>query len=125
LPNPDKIGAYLNFLGHLEMNASNTKLATVEKEILVDMKIEFAEMGGELFYFPAIGLTVAMVPAGEVAKVATAVASPLEKKFRRKVGAYKAIERVMWNHEYTLVPLPYSLEHFAESLAATCANLQA
>ncbi len=102
------------------MNQSNTKLNTEEKEILVEMKIEFADLGGEVFYFPEHGLTIAMIPAGEVTKVATSVSSPNEKKFRRKVGAYKAINRVMWDGEYMLVPMLVSNEIWAREFAVLC-----
>ena len=107
------------------MNQSNTKLSTEEKEILVEMKIEFEGLGGEVFYFPESGITIAMLPAGEVTKVSTSVSSPNEKKFRRKVGAYKAINRVMWDGEYMLVPMLQDNEIWAREFVEICGDCQA
>lgn len=102
------------------MNASNTKLSREEKEILVDLKNEFAEKNGRVFYFKEAGMTVAMMLAGEVCKVATAISSPLEKKFRRKVGAYNAISRVMLDNEFALIPTPYNCGVWAEEFVDVC-----
>ena len=104
------------------MNQSNTKLTAEEKEMLVEMKIEFADLGGEVFYFPEHGLTIAMLPAGEVTQVATSVSSPNEKKFRRKVGAYKAVSRLMWEVEYMIVPMLASNEIWAYEFAELCSE---
>ncbi|MFI3219376.1 MAG: hypothetical protein QX189_09675 [Methylococcales bacterium] len=104
------------------MNQSNTRLSADEKEILVDMKEEFADAGGEAFYFPESGLTVAMLPAGVVTKVATAFSSPMEKKFRRKVGAYKAISRVWWDCECMLIPSVACNEDWASEFNMLCVD---
>jgi len=104
------------------MNQSNTKLTAEEKETLVEMKIEFEELGGEVFYFPNHSLTIAMIPAGDVTRVATSVSSPNEKKFRRKVGAYKAINRLVWDGECMIIPTIASNEIWAHGFADLCSD---
>ena len=88
---------------------SNTKLSKVQKMGLVEMQQIHSEDSGELYFFPDVGLTVAMLPAGNVCRVATAINSPWEKKFRRKVGAFKALERLE-NGEDMLILMPVLLK---------------
>lgn len=76
---------------------SNTKLNAKTKSILKDMKIEAKNMGitvvnnGET--------TFAYQLKGNTVKFSTSVSSPDENKFRRKVGEYLAIERLMWDNK--------------------------
>ena len=103
---------------------SNTKLNRDEKEYLRELKTAQDVKGGELFFYPDIGFTVAVLPAGDVCRVATYVSSPLEQKFRRKVGAFNALCRLM-DDEFILIPLPDGFHNWAEQFAQLCAEYQA
>lgn len=71
-----------------------TKLDKIDKQILKQMKGEFAAKGGVLV---AVGrMTFAFQPTGpNRAKVSWAIASREETKIRRKVGEYKALDRML------------------------------
>ena len=84
------------------MNASNSKLSAEQKEIFKGMKADFT---GEIFSFPEAGLTIAIEHKGlNTSRVAMSVMSPDETKFRRKVGKYHALSKLMYNGEFMTVP---------------------
>lgn len=82
--------------------ASNTKLNQTEKEILRDFK---DEMPKNMAFGQSGRVTVLAQITGNVVKFSTAVASPDEKKIRRKVGQYHAADR-WYNHMQAVMPLP-------------------
>lgn len=82
--------------------ASNTKLNQTEKEILREFK---AEMPKNMAFGQSGRITVLAQITGNVVKFSTAVASPDEKKIRRKVGQYLAVCR--WDNDmHAVMPLP-------------------
>ena len=82
--------------------ASNTKLDSAQKEILRDFK---AEMPKNMAFGQSGRVTVLAQVTGNVVKFSTAVASPDEKKIRRKVGQYHAADR-WYNDQFAVMPLP-------------------
>jgi hypothetical protein len=74
-----------------------TKLNTVQKDILRDMKIEAEELGIRVEH--NFETTVAWRELGNTVQFSLAVSAPTENKFRRKVGEYLALERLMWNDQ--------------------------
>ena len=82
--------------------ASNTKLNQTEKEILREFK---AEMPKNMAFGQSGRVTVLAQVTGNVVKFSTAVASPDEKKIRRKVGQYHAADR-WYNDSFAVMPLP-------------------
>ena len=82
--------------------ASNTKLTPMEKEDLRDFK---AEMPKNMAFGQSGRVTVLAQITGNVVKFSTAVASPDEKKIRRKVGQYHAADR-WYNEQFVVMPLP-------------------
>lgn len=103
------------------MAKSNTKLDNYDKEQLVFMKMRN----------PAVTLanneqtTIAFQLKGNTVHFALAVASPDEKKFRRKVGEYNALNRyengqyaVMEKWDFcTMLETTFGLDATAETLA--------
>ena len=83
--------------------ASNTKLDSVQKEILRDFK---AEMPKNMAFGQSGRVTVLAQITGNVVKFSTAVASPDEKKIRRKVGQYHAADR-WYNDQFAVMPIPH------------------
>jgi len=76
------------------MTQSNTRLDAASKVDRRELLKSLRALGGEVFSFPNDGITIAIQPAFEGSRtmhVAVAVASPEEKKFRRKVGEYVAL----------------------------------
>jgi hypothetical protein len=83
--------------------ASNTKLNSAQKEILRDFK---AEMPKNMAFGQSGRVTVLAQITGNVVKFSTAVASPDEKKIRRKVGQYYAAGR--WDSDqFAVMPALY------------------
>lgn len=82
--------------------ASNTKLTPDQKEFLQDFK---AGMSKNMAFGQSGRVTVLAQVTGNVVKFSTAVASPDEKKIRRKVGQFWAAGR--WYHyQFAVMPLP-------------------
>jgi hypothetical protein len=91
LPNPAKIGTYLNFLG-FEM--ANTKLTPDQKNALKEMKEPgFFGVGVCVDVKQAGDTTIAWVDRGNTVEFALSVMSPDEQKNRAKVGTYHALAR--------------------------------
>ena len=71
---------------------SNTKLTTQQKMDRKLMLAQFTADGGTIG--AEAPMVVVFMPTGSnTAEIATAMASPEEKKFRRKVGEYHALTR--------------------------------
>ena len=84
--------------------ASNSKLNHPQKEILRDFK---TDMPKNMAFGQCGRVTVLAQITGNVVKFSTAVASPDEKKIRRKVGQYYAAGR--WhNDQFAVMPVPPS-----------------
>lgn len=106
--------------------ASNTKLNQTEKEILREFK---AEMPKNMAFGQSGRVTVLAQITGNVVKFSTAVASPDEKKIRRKVGQYLAVCR--WdNDQFAVMPTPPTFngekivpEYVANLIADTLDNI--
>ena len=82
--------------------ASNTKLTPMEKQDLRDFKDNMAK---NMAFGQSGRVTVLAQITGNVVKFSTAVASPDEKKIRRKVGQFHAASR--WhNDSFAVMPLP-------------------
>lgn len=82
---------------------ANTKLTRDEKDIFKGMKedyphVKFADNGENL--------VCAYFVQGDNVRFAFAVTSPDEQKFRRKVGQYLAMQRVLpdWENQSTILP---------------------
>ena len=87
------------------MNQSNSKLNKDEKIILREMKLDFDSREGEIFSYPETGVTIAIEHKGvHTSRVSMSVMSPDEKKFRRKVGEYHALNNLMYNDRFMTVP---------------------
>lgn len=86
--------------------ASNTKLTSVQKQQLRDMKVDFPQVN---FLHNTRDLVCAYYSVGNHIRFAFAVKSEDEIKFRRKVGELCAMERVLpdWTNECTLLPESY------------------
>ncbi len=82
---------------------SNTKLDKPQKETLKAMKAEYPDV---CFATNYVDLVCAFYPIGSNVRFAFAIASEGEKKFRRKVGEYIAMQRVLpdWDDTYALLP---------------------
>ena len=84
--------------------ASNTKLTTIEKQYLRDFK---DNMTKNMAFGQYGRVTVLVQFTGNVVKFSTAVASPYEKKIRRKVGQFHAARR--WrNNQFAVMPDYYT-----------------
>ena len=83
--------------------ASNTKLDKFEKDTLKAMKLDYPEV---CFATDYVNLVCAFYPVGTNVRFAFAIASKDETKFRRKVGEYLAMQRVLpdWDNTYTMLP---------------------
>lgn len=100
---------------------SNSKLDKIQKSDLKTLRDMFMHDGGELFSFPERGVTIAVMPAlrgaeCNTSRVATAVCSPNEQKFRRKVGEYVALKN-MYDSKYIAVPVVVFAHDFANEFA--------
>ncbi len=105
------------------MTVSNSKL---DRDSKADRKVLLAALtaaGGQIFSFPNAGwgVTIAVMPEFEgsrTMRVAVAVASPAEEKFRRKVGEYVALCH-MDDGQSIAVPAvdPDNMLSFAEDFA--------
>ena len=103
------------------MTQSNSKLDCEQKEILREMKSEFSDKHGQIFSFHENGVTIAIMQAfagANTIKVATSVASPDEKKFRRKVGEYHALANMLYNDKFIVLPdIGLTFEETADNIA--------
>ena len=82
---------------------SNTKLDSEQKSILKDIKKEARDNG--INWANNGETTIAWRYMGNTVRFSTSVASPDETKFRRKVGEYHEITRLMWDNEYVVLNL--------------------
>jgi len=82
---------------------SNTKLCPELKSILKDIKTEARDTG--IQWGNNGKTTVAWKLMGNTVRFSTSVTSPDETKFRRKVGEYTAITRLMWDNEYVVLSI--------------------
>jgi len=80
---------------------SNTKLTPNQKSMLKDIKAD-AKIKG-IKWANNGETTIAYKYMGNTARFSMAVKSPNESKFRRKVGEFKAITRLTWDGEYTIM----------------------
>ncbi len=95
--------------------ASNSKLTPSQKETL---RILRAGMPRNTAFGQSGRVTVLAQTTGNVVKFSTAVASPDEKKIRRKVGEYYAAER--WNEgSVAVMPVPRSFDVAMWSIGET------
>lgn len=85
--------------------ASNTKLTSIEKD---DLKVFKQGMPKNMAFGQCGRVTVLAQITGNVVRFSTAVASPDEQKFRRKVGQYHASAR-WFNGEISVAPVPPKL----------------
>lgn len=100
--------------------ASNTKLSHIDK---ADLKVFKEGMTKNMAFGQCGRVTVLVQITGNVVRFSTAVASPDEQKFRRKVGQFHAAAR--WhNDEISVTPTPVSF--YGERITAEfVANLLA
>ena len=73
------------------MPISNSKLTPKEKSALKALRAALADVA--VAHFPAWGLTLAYRSSGSCMEFSTACCSPSEKKYRKKVGAWFALDR--------------------------------
>lgn len=74
------------------------------KEVFKDMKAELADFRGRGFTDENAGMAVAIMPDTDFGKcdmyrVAISYCNPRDK-FKKKIGAIIAMERLLWNGEY-------------------------
>lgn len=83
--------------------ASNTKLSLEQKHNFKQMKKDYPEVE---FVDNAGNLVCAYIREGRNIRFAFAVMSPDKLKFRREVGQYIAMQRVLrdWDNENTILP---------------------
>lgn len=83
---------------------ANTKLDKTQKEIFADMKLDYPHVK---FADNGSNIVCAYFVQGDNVRFAFAVASYDEQKFRRKVGQFLAMRRVLpdWDNEATILPL--------------------
>ncbi len=94
---------------------SNSKLTKAQKQALRTLRAYFLADGGQLASLAP--MTVAYMPTGtNTAEISTSIASPNEKKFRRKVGEYHALMRYFVDGRTVSVPKGYGALGYAESL---------
>ncbi len=100
---------------------ANTKLTKEQKAQRREWLDEMEYLGGEVAN--AGNITVAKLsdfPGSKMAHFSVSVCSDTEKKFRRKVGEYHALRRLMeFYGEWVTLPAVISAQQFAESLADT------
>lgn len=103
------------------MKQSNTKLTSVEKQLLCEFK---SNMPDNMAFATYGNLTVLVQRMGlRTIRIATSVASCNEKKIRTKVGEYLCMERLTELNQYVTLPtMPYmqdgySAKEIAEYLA--------
>lgn len=78
----------------------NSKLTGIQKEILKNMR----EYGDNVHILHADRVTFAYVIEGDFVKFATSICSPLETKFRKKVGEYHARSRFQDGDQWAMLP---------------------
>ena len=95
---------------------SNSKLTSTQKQF---RKWFIAKNPGLLFYsFPEMGVTVAIRETGmSMAEFSVSIASDTEQKFRRKVGEYTAIKRIIDGQVLPVVKWSDNLGDIAEKIA--------
>lgn len=82
---------------------SNTKLTPDQKFILKDLKKEARDNG--INWANNGETTIAFKRMGNTVRFSTSVSSPDETKFRRKVGEYYALIRLMDHDNYVVLNL--------------------
>ena len=101
------------------MRTSNSKLSQVQKSELKSLKQDFENRGGVIVQNVDKGVTVAIVeafPGSNTMRVSTSVQSPDERKFRRKVGEFHALQN-MENERFIVLPKSGDIPEYAEVLA--------
>lgn len=97
---------------------ANTKLTREQKDQRIEWLCELKFSSGEIAN--AGMFTVAKLPDFEGSKMAhfsVSVCSETEQKFRRKVGEYHALRRLMeFNGEWITLPASISAQELANSL---------
>lgn len=94
---------------------SNSKLTNQEKYFRKEAIL--LNPGLQLFSFPEMGVTVAIQETGmNMAAFSVSIASDSEQKFRRKVGEYVAIKRMLDGQVLPVVKYD-SLEVMAREIA--------
>lgn len=96
--------------------ASNTKLDFEQKEILRDMRNEAGKLGVVIEHFPEVGVTIASLNKGNTARVATAIMSDDERKYRKKVGEYYALSRLLYEDRFIVVRADFDAYCMAQSI---------
>ena len=84
------------------MAQSNTKLDKFHKNLLPELRAENPRV--QVAHFKHLRITIAYTRGLNATKFATSVASPDEKKFRRKLGEYNAVTRLVWEDKYAVLP---------------------
>ena len=99
---------------------SNSKLNAQQKQFRKDFIAQ--NPGVQFFSFPDSGVTVAIQETGiNMVEFSVSIASPNERKFRRKVGEFVAAERM--DNGITLPATKYSeLAYIAYDIASTVGN---
>ncbi len=95
--------------------ASNSKLSPNQK---ADRKAWLADLPLDATMVTSVcGVTILAVPDGNVTRFYSSVSSPDEKKIRRKVGEYWALERWQYGRDGFLMPGSWTAEEMLEQLA--------
>lgn len=79
--------------------SNQTKLTPEERQTLKHFKEDNKDHNLQLFHFPDYLATVAIgrvIPGGDWVLVSTANCSDGEKKYRKRVGEFKAASRWVW-----------------------------
>jgi hypothetical protein len=103
------------------MKTSNTKLTKAQKQELK----EFKKLNPSYIFthHPSEGLTLLFVPENTAkVRVHSALCSPDEQKYRRKVGEYTAMNRMDWEGGL-LLPQPFNVQELADSIAQELPNI--
>lgn len=97
---------------------SNSKLSDSQKQTLKRVKRDNPDI--HLFSFPECGVTVAVRRTGEtMGEFSVSIMSNLEQKFRRKVGEYWAINRML---DGQVLPCVMPEEHVMKTWASNLAE---
>ena len=86
---------------------SNTKLTKDQKQQLRDMVADHPTVRFATDYDSVV---CAFALHGNVMRFAFSVKSPNEQKFRMKVGKLRAMEKLLWEGEFTILPEAHFFE---------------
>lgn len=107
--------------------SKQTKLSSIEKAHLRDMRSLQEGSGFQVFHFPERRITVGVryIPGHNCARVFTSIASPEETKYRKKVGEYRVREAysVYKDGVNTFAGNPYRVVTDTETHASIAANI--